>query len=332
MGQISFGCDHTPFTCDEQCATDKAVMKICAEAAQQPTQLLPAQQPAELSQQIYSESVGAETREKENHQQVLTVDSLVTPQVDSAFSCAPKLNFRRERLPEVLSRYKWDYLHIPKTAGTFVEKAFERSGKLVGNLQWKSVLEPWVRSHCNAQAARNVQQLLHPWHSPPAIFRQHCNGKTPYDGKKLMCTVRDPWERLLSSYQYVCAWNKKCSTSLGDFVAPYPGYLEMLGNQGHPQYTYLADCDYVIRMEDGLEAELTQFMHQSSNVAVSASMGGVPRNSKSERSQVDPSLWSVENMSIQQRRALGQLLLNEYNALPDGCYTPPDFLAQLVGQ
>jgi hypothetical protein len=77
-----------------------------------------------------------------------------------------------------------EFIHIPKTGGTSMEKFGLKIGKKWGMHKF------WGNIYQYALPCA-------PWHIPPHFFL-----KNPYAGKQVFCIFRDPWKRILSEFRY----------------------------------------------------------------------------------------------------------------------------------
>ncbi|CAB9521029.1 Sulfotransferase family [Seminavis robusta] len=93
------------------------------------------------------------------------------------------------------------FFHIPKAAGT----AIEHVGGAQMNLPWGSCLFKHYpkRTICtyppsNFEWPRNYGW----WHLPAQLFPM--GGSNPYEGAELFAIIRDPFDRLVSEFYYIC--------------------------------------------------------------------------------------------------------------------------------
>lgn len=184
------------------------------------------------------------------------------------------------------------YVHIPKTAGTTIEE--------VGALQAK---QPWGSCLFNHKPIRHTKnnrrlckypagQFLWPtnigyWHLPTQMYPMM--GTNPYENADLFAVVRDPDERLLSEFYYICRrkasinWHGSACNKTRVFEPEYMNnwlqqklnhlpvsglsHKEYLHENGHftPQYDFIVSSgdirivDYVLRM-DNLQSEFPAMM------------------------------------------------------------------------
>jgi hypothetical protein len=177
------------------------------------------------------------------------------------------------------------FVHIPKAAGTTIEE--------VGGLQAKL---DWGSCRFNHRPKRQGGVCRYPpgqfewpskigyWHLPPQFFP--LKGVNPYENFDLFAVVRDPRERLLSEFLYVCKkeknsnWNAiACDQSRirdpiyfnewiqGKLSASRSLAVDYLEQNGHytPQYDFIVAngnvrmVDYVLRMKE-LKTEFQPLM------------------------------------------------------------------------
>jgi Sulfotransferase family len=176
------------------------------------------------------------------------------------------------------------FYHIPKTAGTAVEYAAGSA-----NIAWGSCLFNHVpkRDICHyPEKSREWPQHVGWWHVPPHFFP--LAGADPYQGAELFAVVRDPYDRMLSEFIYICTlkvfdwrpdqcnrtrllepeymnhWLKSKLSSR----AKRPGARQYLADNGHftPQFDFLVApndvrmVDYVLRLGRDLDAEFDALM------------------------------------------------------------------------
>lgn len=174
------------------------------------------------------------------------------------------------------------FVHIPKNAGSTIEDVGAKQAKL----SWGSCLF----NHRPKRASCKKPIMLYPdefewpmkvgyWHIPPYYFP--LMGSDPYGNADLFAIVRDPRERLLSEFYYIC--RKKLKPNYWDIIdcnrtrVHEPEYLnywlqrelksskptekreasDLLFRNGHytPQYDFIVSpdgvrvVDYVMHME-----------------------------------------------------------------------------------
>lgn len=175
------------------------------------------------------------------------------------------------------------FVHIPKTAGSTIEDVGAKQAKL----SWGSCLF----NHRPKRALCKKPVMLYPnefewpmkvgyWHIPPFYFP--LMGSNPYRNVDLFAIVRDPRERLLSEFYYIC--RKKLKPEYWDIIdcnrtrVHEPDYLnhwlqremnntkpsgamqasDVLFRNGHytPQYDFIVSpdgvrmVDYVMHMKN----------------------------------------------------------------------------------
>jgi hypothetical protein len=190
------------------------------------------------------------------------------------------------------TKRKLIFVHIPKTAGTTIEEV----GALGAKSAWGSCLfnhRPKRRYDNNRVLCKYPPgQFEWPmnigyWHLPTQMFP--IMGTNPYEGADLFAVVRDPDDRLLSEFYYICrrkvtirwdgtacnktrvhepnymnGWLQKKLTHTPTSELSHKDYLH---ENGHftPQYEFIVSSgdirmvDYVLRM-DNLQSEFPALM------------------------------------------------------------------------
>jgi hypothetical protein len=185
-----------------------------------------------------------------------------------------------------LSRAKsLNFFHIPKTAGTAIEHAAGSA-----SLAWGSCLfnhKP-KRDICHYQDSKEWPQYVGWWHVPRQFFP--LAGSDPYRGAELFAVVRDPYDRMVSEFYYICTlkvfdWRPdQCNRSrllepmyMNEWLQkklrssqaqPGAGRSYLVDN-GHftPQYDFLVGphevrmVDHVLRMGDELDSDFDALMN-----------------------------------------------------------------------
>ena len=176
------------------------------------------------------------------------------------------------------------FFHIPKTAGTAIEHAAAER-KI-----------PWGSCLFNHKPKREICRRLYPkteewpqyigwWHLPTQFFP--LAESNPYQGGELFGVIRDPYDRMVSEFYYICTlkvtdwrpdqcnrtrlfekdymneWltNKLKNRETGNSTA----YLK---DNGHftPQYEFIVGphevrmLDYVLRLDDSLNSDFARLM------------------------------------------------------------------------
>ena len=94
------------------------------------------------------------------------------------------------------------FIHIPKNAGTSIENSaktknilwgFKEWTKLNTNNVWKSN-KPWFNLNKKKHIKNNSS--CHPWHKIPDNLKEF------YKDDELFCVVRNPYSKIVSSYNY----------------------------------------------------------------------------------------------------------------------------------
>ena len=162
------------------------------------------------------------------------------------------------------------FVHIPKTAGTTIEEVGglqaklawgsclfnhrpKRSGNVCqyppGQFEWPTRIGYEYLFFCvyGCYGARETHGMRFPslpscryWHLPPQLFP--IKGINPYEGADLFAVVRDPYDRLISEFYYIC--RRK--------ITKYWNYIDC-------NRTRLLDPEY---MNQWLRDKLDQMSHQ----------------------------------------------------------------------
>ena len=150
------------------------------------------------------------------------------------------------------------FMHLPKTGGTSVERFFpvyvdpKPGFSLQGNhcnatyAKYHLVKGPGFVSSCN----------FHLKHVPPRYFRPDY-----YEGQIVFCIVRDPVDKVLSSFKM--DHKSKPEKLNGDgatefFRTKIKSYMKLPDDRTWPQYEYIWNengtrtCHHVFRFEDGV--------------------------------------------------------------------------------
>lgn len=203
-------------------------------------------------------------------------------------------------------------VHIPKAAGSALEEAAGTQAKV----SWGSCLFDHRPRRpggwCVPPAGRSKfewPRKVGYWHLPPQLFP--LLGSNPYEGSDLFVVLRDPRDKLVSEFLYVChksknrSWDTKqvdCNQTsmddprymnewITDKIRRLPTGQDMmardyLDQNGHytPQSQFIfADngvrmVDYVLRMED-LSTELPRLMKAfGMNVKLAEKKGNTERD------------------------------------------------------
>jgi hypothetical protein len=199
------------------------------------------------------------------------------------------------------------FVHIPKTAGTTIEEV----GGLQAKVAWGSCLFNHRPKRRGGVCKYPPGQFEWPmkigyWHLPTQLFP--LKGINPYDGADLFAVVRDPDDRLLSEFLYICrkkvtkwADTIECNSTLIHEPAYMNKWLrgkmkrssstlyqpkDYLDLNGHftPQYDFVVAhgdirmVDYVLRM-DNLQEEFPSLMQAYGvNAVMSSKKRNVARN------------------------------------------------------
>jgi hypothetical protein len=228
------------------------------------------------------------------------------------------------------------FVHIPKAAGTTIED--------VGGLQAKL---SWGSCRFNHRPRRKGGVCQYPpgqfewpskigyWHLPPQFFP--LKGINPYENFDLFAVARDPRDRLVSEFLYVCKkkqnsnWNAiACDQSRIQDKRYFNQWLQeklsvnrssaadYLDQNGHytPQYDFIVAngnvrmIDYVLRMQD-LKTEFQPLMDA---YGIHAALPTKKRNTaRNETADL-----SVEHIGKKTDNMLVQIYEHDFDLLVDG--------------
>lgn len=82
------------------------------------------------------------------------------------------------------------FLHLPKNAGTTLEDLGSEMGSESG--------VSWGRFELTGLQDMGDGQSCSKWHVPPSMLE----GDNPYADSEVFCVTRDPWERMVSEYEF----------------------------------------------------------------------------------------------------------------------------------
>lgn len=167
-----------------------------------------------------------------------------------------------------------NFFHVPKTAGTAVEEAAAKHAKI----PWGSCrfYHKPKRDICPYPSGPDWPRYVGWWHLPAYLFP--LVGSNPYQSTELFAIVRDPYDRMVSEFYYICTLKVKdwrpdqCDNRTRLFD---PSYMNdwltkklrgresqtaqgFLADNSHftPQHEFLVGphqvrvVDYVLRMDD----------------------------------------------------------------------------------
>lgn len=161
------------------------------------------------------------------------------------------------------------FFHVPKTAGTSIEHAAGTQ-----NIAWGSCMFPHKpkRNICHYPPGKHWPDHIGWWHLPAFLFP--LAGADPYQNTELFGVIRDPYDRMLSEYFYICSlkvldWRPdQCDRSKLHDTAYMNEWIRTkllqrnrtayLADNGHftSQYDFVYGphqvrmLDYVLKMED----------------------------------------------------------------------------------
>lgn len=175
------------------------------------------------------------------------------------------------------------FFHIPKTAGTAIEYAAGHKHRI----PWGSCLfkhKP-KRDTCRYPRGKDWPQYVGWWHLPRIFFP--LAGVDPYQSAESFAIVRDPLDRMLSEFYYVCTlkvldWRPdQCQRDrlkepayMNQWLQQKingresDGALAYLTDNGHftPQYEFIVGphqvrmIDYVLKLDDDLNGQFDRLM------------------------------------------------------------------------
>ena len=179
-----------------------------------------------------------------------------------------------------LPKRRLEYVHVPKTGGTSVERAASEQGLAWSACHFKTHLDDFSKIPCPktdlfflfrryAKVTSKGSDHVSGWHScPPKLFsgqNDFYKGFTPYGDASLFTIVRNPYDRILSEWYYSTTrekdrnnaglFNRKMVERLQEFAAtgkypkdPADFYLPnnpYFWYDGHniPQHDFVFDGD-----------------------------------------------------------------------------------------
>lgn len=234
------------------------------------------------------------------------------------------------------------FVHIPKTAGTTIEEV----GGLGARVAWGSCL-------FNHRPKRRGNVCRYPpgqfewptrigyWHLPTQLFP--LKGVNPYEGADLFAVFRDPYDRLLSEFYYICRrkltkhWNPvDCNRTrlqepkyMNEWVQQKlqqmdKGHLTpkgLLNYNGHftPQADFLVSypaeirmVEYVLQM-DNLSSEFTALMKAYD---IAAEMLPHKKNAaRNDTNDLEARHFDSETLALVHERYVHDLEISKYRKL-----------------
>tara|TARA_Y100000992_G_C21267915_1_gene494999 strand:+ start:1098 stop:1736 length:639 start_codon:yes stop_codon:yes gene_type:complete len=165
------------------------------------------------------------------------------------------------------------FVHIPKTAGSNIEKQLEKITK--GELKIKG--KPTIYSskrHKLLDYPYNLVSPQHQFYSTLYLYRNKLN--INFDGLKIFSVVRNPYDRIISDL-YWCKLITKSSTSKEVYKVIKNNYLNRIDLDNHnvPQYKFLTDKNdkliqdiKIFKCEslNSKNAELNEFLNLKINI------------------------------------------------------------------
>eukprot|EP00977_Amphora_coffeiformis_P009337 scaffold2120_cov169-Amphora_coffeaeformis.AAC.19 len=98
-----------------------------------------------------------------------------------------------------LGRGPLNFFHVPKTAGTAIEEAAAKQSIPWGSCRFYHKPK---RDICPYPSGPDWPQYVGWWHLPAYLFP--LVGSNPYQFTDLFAVVRDPYERMISEFYYIC--------------------------------------------------------------------------------------------------------------------------------
>ena len=105
---------------------------------------------------------------------------------------------------QTLGRGPLNFFHIPKTAGTAVEEAAAKQSIPWGSCRFYHKPK---RDICPYPKGPDWPKHVGYWHLPAYLFP--LVGSNPYQSTDLFAIVRDPYERMVSEFYYICTLKVK---------------------------------------------------------------------------------------------------------------------------
>lgn len=175
------------------------------------------------------------------------------------------------------------FIHIPKTAGTTIDRIGKKHG-----YQWR-YNEKSNLYNCNCNL----------WHLPPTQKIKEYQIPT-------FCVIRNPYERIISEYKFR---NSKYSVEgLNKYISKCMDWLDkdpyIYDCHWIPQYQYLTYCDHVLHFEH-LQEEFDSLMKKY-NLPIVLDL---------HRNQSKPSEVSVKDISSDNIKRINQYYQHDFEQL-----------------
>ena len=262
---------------------------------------------------------------------------------------------------EELSKWGWQmpplhdvlqFIHIPKTGGTTVEKIGARYGA-----RWGAQKAEWTRdSHPDCPlGCLGTWQSCSPWHLPLATFRSRGESGGVSSLQETFCIVRDPVQRAISQFSFqlqaeatpasyiATGVSKGCTAdalnahihavlgranvSISHLEDEFPLLAaETLGSARTcvdcaaiadchwlPQWVYVKDtCNHVLRFEN-LESDFSELMQRFSGTVSESSKIPSYAFSRTEPAQVSEcDTLTKEDLDLKSRTLLARVFAEDY--------------------
>ena len=261
---------------------------------------------------------------------------------------------------EELARWGWvkpplhdvlQFIHIPKTGGTTVEKIGARYGA-----RWGAQKAEWTRdSHPDCPlGCLGTWQSCSPWHLPLATFRSRGESGGVNSLQETFCVVRDPAQRAISQFSFQLSAD---ATPASFIVNNQPGLCtaESLNSHIHavlgaangsisrlegewpnlsadtmgsartcvncpavadchwlPQWLYVKDtCTHILRFEN-LESDFSALMKRFAPTVSTATMIPSYAWSRTDPSQVSDCSLTKDDLDLQSRTLLATVFAEDF--------------------
>jgi hypothetical protein len=261
---------------------------------------------------------------------------------------------------EELARWGWvkpplhdvlQFIHIPKTGGTTVEKIGARYGNL-----WTKEKPEWAKeTHPDcALGCLDSWQSCSPWHLPLATFRSRGESGGVNSLQETFCVVRDPAQRAISQFSFQLSAD---ATPASFIVNNQPGLCsaESLNSHIHavlgganssisrlegewpnlsadtmgsartcvncpavadchwlPQWLYVKDtCTHILRFEN-LESDFSALMKRFAPTVSAATMIPSYAWSRTDPSQVSDCSLTKDDLDLQSRTLLATVFAEDF--------------------
>jgi hypothetical protein len=261
---------------------------------------------------------------------------------------------------EELARWGWvkpplhdvlQFIHIPKTGGTTVEKIGARYGNL-----WTKEKPEWAKdTHPDcALGCLDTWQSCSPWHLPLASFRARGESGGVNSLQETFCVVRDPAQRAISQFSFQLSAD---ATPASFIVNNQPGLCtaESLNSHIHavlgganssisrlegewpnlsadtmgsartcvncpavadchwlPQWLYVKDtCTHILRFEN-LESDFSALMKRFAPTVSAATMIPSYAWSRTDPSQVSDCSLTKDDLDLQSRTLLATVFAEDF--------------------